>query len=68
MSYGIGRRCSLDLALLWLWCRPEATAPIWLLAWEPLYATGAALKSKIKIKKKKQKIELPLWLSSHEPD
>ena len=28
----------------WLWCRPVATAPIRPLAWEPPYATGAALK------------------------
>ena len=34
----------LGLALLWLWCRPAATAPIRPLAWEPPYATGAALK------------------------
>ena len=35
--------CS-DPALLWLWCRPAATAPIRLLAWEPPYAVGVALK------------------------
>ena len=28
--------------LLWLWCRPAATAPILPLAWEPPYATGVA--------------------------
>jgi len=33
-----------DLALLWLWCRLEATAPIRPLAWEPPYASGVALK------------------------
>ena len=33
-----------DLALLWLWCRPAATAPIQPLAWEPPCAVGAALK------------------------
>ena len=33
-----------DPALLWLWCRPAATAPIWPLAWEPPYGAGAALK------------------------
>ena len=33
-----------DPALLWLWCRVAATALIWLLAWEPPCATGAALK------------------------
>ena len=31
-----------DPALLWLWCRPAATAPIRPLAWEPPYAAGAA--------------------------
>ena len=31
-----------NLALLWLWCRPVATAPTRLLAWEPPYAAGAA--------------------------
>ena len=34
----------LDLALLWLWHRPVATALIQPLAWEPPYATGTALK------------------------
>ena len=43
MSCGVGRRPGSDMALLWLWCRPVATAPIRPLAWEPLYATGAAL-------------------------
>ena len=33
-----------DLALLWLWCRPAATAPIQRLAWEIPYATSVALK------------------------
>ncbi len=32
-----------DPALLWLWCRPAAAAPIRPLAWEPPYAAGAAL-------------------------
>ena len=43
-----------DPALLWLWGRPVATAPIELLAWEPPYAVGTAQKrqkTKIKIKK-----------------
>ena len=30
--------------LLWLWCRPAATAPIQFLAWELPNATGGALK------------------------
>ena len=33
-----------DLVLLWLWRRPMATALIRPLAWETLYAVGAALK------------------------
>ena len=33
-----------DLALLCLWCRPVAMASIRLLAWEPPYAMGVALK------------------------
>ena len=44
MSSGIGHRCGSDLALLWLWHRPGATALIPLLAWEPPYATGVTLK------------------------
>ena len=51
MSCGVGRMRGLDLAVLWLWCRLEAVAPIRSLAWEPPYATGVALK---KTKKKKK--------------
>ena len=29
-----------DSALLWLWCRPAAVAPIQPLAWEPPYASS----------------------------
>ena len=32
-----------DPALLWLWCRPAAIAPIRPLPWEPPHAEGAAL-------------------------
>ena len=39
-------------ALLWLWRRPAATALIQPLAWEPPYATGAALKRQKKTKNK----------------
>ena len=46
---GLAQRVK-DPALLWLWCRPAATALIGPLAWEPPYATGAALE---KDKKKK---------------
>ena len=38
---------------VWLWRRPAATAPIPLLAWEPPYAAGAALKRQNRLKKKK---------------
>ena len=48
MNCGVGRRCVLDLALLWLWCRPAAVDPIRLLAWELSYAVGSALKRKKK--------------------
>ena len=48
MSFGVGCRLSLDLALLWLWCRPAAVAPIRPLAWEPPYADSMAIKSKKK--------------------
>ena len=41
-----------DPALLWLWCRLAAAAPIRPPAWEPPYAVGAALRGK---KKKKLK-------------
>ena len=43
VSCGVGHRCDLDPLLLWLWCRPAATAPIRPLDWEPPYAAGAAL-------------------------
>ena len=41
MSCGVVRRCSSDLALLWLCCRLVATL-IQPLAWEPPYAAGTA--------------------------
>ena len=50
MSCGVGHRLGSDLVLLWLWHRPEATAPIRPLAWEPPYAAGMALE---KTKKKR---------------
>ena len=57
VSCGVGRRCGLDLALLWLWCRLAAVALILSLAREPPYATGAALK---KQKNKNKKIKFPI--------
>ena len=52
MSCDRGRRRSSDPALLWLWYRSAAIAPIRPLAWEPPYAVGMALISKKKKKKK----------------
>ena len=46
MSRGEGCRSGSDPALLWLWYRLTATAPIRPLAWEPPYAASAALKNK----------------------
>ena len=58
MSYGVGRRHSLDPALLWLWCRLVAAAPIGPLAWEPPYAAGAAQEiAKRQKKKRKEKVK-----------
>ena len=54
MSRDVGRRHSLDLALLWLWCRPAAITPITLLAWEPPDAMGGYGPKKTKRQKKKK--------------
>ena len=68
MSYGVGRRHGSDLALLWLWCGPAATAPTGPLAWEPPYVAGSALKRQKteneKINKFSQAITLSRILSS----
>ena len=56
MSCGVVRRHGSDLALLWLWCRPVATALIRPLAWEPPYATGVALRRTKDKKIKENKI------------
>ena len=55
MNCGVDQRCSSDPALLWLWCRLAAAAPIQPLAREPPYAAGAALK-----KEKEKKKMLPV--------
>ena len=51
MSYGVGHRRGSDLALMWLWCRPVATALIRPLAWEPHMLRVRSQKDK---KKKKR--------------
>ena len=48
LNCGVGCRRGLDPALLWLWHRLAAAVLIRPLAWEPLYAIGAALKKKKK--------------------
>ena len=53
MSCSVGCRLGLDPMLLWLWCRPAATAPIRPLAWEPPYATGVAIEKAKRQKKRK---------------
>ena len=55
VSCGVGCRLGSDPALLCLWYRPAAAAPIRPLAWEPPHAGGAALK-----KKKKSEIKTKL--------
>ena len=42
----VGRRCSLDVVLLWLWSRTAFAALIQPLPRELLYAAGAAVKRK----------------------
>ena len=51
MSCSVGRRLGSDPALLWLWYRLAATVLNGLLAWEPKYAAGVALKRQGKKKK-----------------
>ena len=58
MSCGVGRRRSLDPALLWLWCKLAATALIRPLAWESPYAMGVALEKTKRPKKKKKEFSL----------
>ena len=48
MRCGVGNRHSSDPTLLWLWCRPAATALIGSLALEPPYVSCAAQKDKQK--------------------
>ena len=57
MNCGVGCRRGSDPVLLWLWCRLVATAPIRPLAWEPPYATAAALDMAKRQKTKQQ----PTW-------
>ena len=59
MRCGVGHRRGSDSAMLWLWRRLVATAPMRPLAWEPPYAPGAAQEMAKRQKKKKR--ESLLW-------
>ena len=54
VSCDVGRRCSSDLELLWLWHRPAATALIRPLAWD-LHMRRMQLRKRQKDKKGKKK-------------
>ena len=56
MSCGVGLRLGSDPALLWLWHRPVAAAPIEPLAWEPPQAVGVALEKGKRQKKRTKPI------------
>ena len=55
MSCSVGCRHGSDLALLWLWRRQVAPAPIRPLAWEPPCAAGVAQETAKRQKDKKKK-------------
>ena len=64
-SYSPHYRYSSDPARLWLWCRLEAAALIWPLAWEFSYAAGVGIKQ---TNKNKQKNPTTTWESAcHAP-
>ena len=58
LSGSVGHRHGSDPALLSLWQRPAAAAPVQSLAWEPPYAVGTALKKKTNLKQLKYSKEL----------
>ena len=63
MSCHAGRGHGSDAALLWLWQRPAAIAPIGPLAWESPYAAGAVLeKAKRQKKKEKKKYDYHIYI------
>ena len=57
VSGGVGHRCGLDLALLWLWCRPEAVALIRSLDCHTPYDMCVAIKGKERRKERKRERE-----------
>ena len=60
MRCGVVYRCGSDPALLWIWHRLAAGAPIRPLAWEPPYAMGATLE---KAKRQKKEVSNPMGLN-----
>ena len=62
MSCGGGCRRGSDLALLWLWHRLAAVAPMRPLAWEPPYAMGTTLEKTNKTKQNKKIVFVKLVL------
>ena len=65
MSCGVGCRHGSDPALLRLWRRPVATAPIQPLAWESPYAAGVAqaiATTTTKTKDKKKNIYIYIYI------
>ena len=62
-SCGVACRCGSDLALLWLWCRPAAAAPIQPLAWELPYATALKKKNKGCIPNESTYMTFRKWLA-----
>ena len=65
MSCSVGHRHGSDPALLWLWCRPGATDPIWPLVWEPPYTMDVALKRQKKKKPNPKCSKTRLWWWLH---
>ena len=65
MRCGVGRRCSLDPELLWLWCTAAAVAPIRLLAQELPDAMSVALKRQ-KTKTKQKNLQISDFTSKSE--
>ena len=66
MSCGVGGRCGSEPALLWLWRRPTAVAPVQPLAWEFPYAARWGPKRQKKKGKKRKKNPLTLHLQPHD--
>ena len=60
MSCGVGHRCGSVLVLLWLWCRPVATAPIGPLAWGPKKARKKK-KKELRYRIHETKVKLSLF-------